>query len=273
MILNDVFPAWMIGKGVFQLVGKSVDFPWHVDETITDKGLDFDYHGNHSGKKTASPLLEVLAENNVVSQDDVSVLAEVIKSEYLKRWSKLWDTLTFQYNPIENYAMVEEGTDTTVGEDSGETSNTTTYGKTENHTNTSNSTTSYGRTEERTENATESAKNALYGFNSADPTDDSSRDVEGNTTANTEAGGKDSTEGNDTDTMTSGGKDANSTTSKNDSKSTLTHRLTRSGNIGVTTSQQMLQSERDVWKYEYFQDVFADVDKILVLNIYEREGL
>lgn len=273
MILNDVFPAWMLGKGVFELVGKLVEFPWHGDANITDKGLDFDYHGNHSGRKTASPLLQVLADNNVVSQDDVSVLAEVIKSEYLMRWSKLWDTLTFQYNPIENYSMIEEGTDTTVGEDSGTTSNTTKYGKTETRTNENTSKTTYGRTEEREETATENAKNALYGFDSADPTDDSSRDVEGNTNTTTETGGSDSVTGNGTDSMTTGGQDDNSTTSKNDSKSTLTHRLTRSGNIGVTTSQQMLQSEREVWKYQYFQDVFADVDKILVLNIYEREGL
>ena len=273
MILNDVFPAWMLGKGVFELVGATVEFPWHSDTTISDKGLDFDYHGNHSGKKIVSPLLEVLAENNVVSQDDVSVLAEVIKSEYLLRWTKLWETLKFEYNPIENYAMIEEGTDVTVGEGRGETTASTTYGRTENRTTTNKSSTAYGRTEDNTESATESAKNALYGFDSADPTDDSSRDAETSSTSSVTTGGKDVIDGNGSDVMTTGGKDGNSSTSKNDSKSTLTHRLTRSGNIGVTTSQQMLQSEREVWKYEYFQDVFADLDKILVLKMYEREGL
>lgn len=44
--------------------------------------------------------------------------------------------------------------------------------------------------------------------------------------------------------------------------------LTRSGNIGVTTSQQMLQSEIELWKWDFFEQIFADLDKILTLPIY-----
>ena len=45
--------------------------------------------------------------------------------------------------------------------------------------------------------------------------------------------------------------------------------LTRSGNIGVTTSQQMIQSERDLWLWNFFQDVvFKDISKVLTLSIY-----
>lgn len=45
--------------------------------------------------------------------------------------------------------------------------------------------------------------------------------------------------------------------------------LIRSGNIGVTTSQQMLESELNLRKYDFFQQVFKDVDKILCSYIYE----
>ena len=45
--------------------------------------------------------------------------------------------------------------------------------------------------------------------------------------------------------------------------------LTRSGNIGVTTSQQMLESELNLRKYDFYQQVFKDVDKILCSYIYD----
>ena len=44
--------------------------------------------------------------------------------------------------------------------------------------------------------------------------------------------------------------------------------LKRSGNIGVTTSQQMIESERKLWLWNFFESVFSDIDKILVLKIY-----
>ena len=44
--------------------------------------------------------------------------------------------------------------------------------------------------------------------------------------------------------------------------------LTRSGNIGVTTSQQMLQSELELRKYDYWNFVFNCIDVILVRSYF-----
>lgn len=41
------------------------------------------------------------------------------------------------------------------------------------------------------------------------------------------------------------------------------HDLTRKGNIGVTTSQQMAQQEIELWKWHYFDTVFEDVNRVL----------
>lgn len=49
---------------------------------------------------------------------------------------------------------------------------------------------------------------------------------------------------------------------------TGTRTLTRSGNIGVTTSQQMIQSEIELWKWDFFEQIFSDLDKILTIPIY-----
>ena len=50
---------------------------------------------------------------------------------------------------------------------------------------------------------------------------------------------------------------------------TGTRDLTRHGNIGVTTSQQMLQSEIDLRnRYNFLDDIMNDVDSILCLLVY-----
>ena len=51
-------------------------------------------------------------------------------------------------------------------------------------------------------------------------------------------------------------------------KMTYNSTLVRSGNVGVTTSQQMAQSEIELWKWLYFEDVFKDIDNILTLSTY-----
>ena len=47
--------------------------------------------------------------------------------------------------------------------------------------------------------------------------------------------------------------------------------LTRSGNIGVTTSQQMLESELNLRRYDFTQQVFKDVDSVLASYVYGNE--
>ena len=47
-----------------------------------------------------------------------------------------------------------------------------------------------------------------------------------------------------------------------------TRTLTRSGNIGVTTSQQMAESEIKLWQWNFYYDVFADVRKDVAIGAY-----
>ena len=44
--------------------------------------------------------------------------------------------------------------------------------------------------------------------------------------------------------------------------------LTRRGNIGVTTSQQMLESELELRKYNLLDAIFNDIDKVICLKKY-----
>lgn len=76
-------------------------------------------------------------------------------------------------------------------------------------------------------------------------------------------------EGSDSGESSASGSNSDSSTSYNSSTANLTdcsessssasssssHSLTRSGNIGVTTTQQMLQQERDVAEYDFLHHV------------------
>jgi hypothetical protein len=56
-----------------------------------------------------------------------------------------------------------------------------------------------------------------------------------------------------------------------DNEHNLNRTLTRHGNIGVTTSQQMAQSTLDLYAYRFFDEVYKDIDRIVSLPIYDGE--
>lgn len=72
-------------------------------------------------------------------------------------------------------------------------------------------------------------------------------------------------EGDET-TTTEGTKADNEVSKKTEETGTET--TTRSGNIGVTTSQQMLESEFKVRQYDFYKQIYSDVDSVLCLSIY-----
>lgn len=52
-------------------------------------------------------------------------------------------------------------------------------------------------------------------------------------------------------------------------KDTKDHELTRKGNIGVTTSQQMIESERQLVRFSILKEFFEDINKELLLSVWE----
>ena len=45
--------------------------------------------------------------------------------------------------------------------------------------------------------------------------------------------------------------------------------LTRSGNVGVTTSAEMIEENIKLWIWKFFDSVFKDIDRILTIGVYE----
>lgn len=163
------------------------------------------------------------SNTNMVKQasDYIALYGKSHKYEY----DKLVDTLSLEYNPIENYSMTEKGTDT-------RTPNITQTNKGKN-TNTVGLDTSI-----------------TTGKTTFDKSDSFINDTK---TTNT---------GSNTDTQ-----DINTTVTTAGNEKTV-HKLTRSGNIGVTTSQQMIESERKLAMFSVVDMFVKAIADIILIGVY-----
>ena len=194
----------------------------------TSLNLSIDYLGGFSSEKYLSPLAQKYwdkykADGNLAIEEFGEAVAKIIYNRFADKWKKIYDALMTEYNPLENYSMVEERTpDLTIDETENEKSDVKTSRET-------------------------SASNKYKGFNNSEP-------VLLNTTDGTE------------DVETSGAKLDNEVSKK--TTHTGTETLTRAGNIGVTTSQAMLQAEIEVRKNDFYKLIYKDIDTILCLSVY-----
>lgn len=213
--INDITEDWISGGGIFTALNTVSPLPFPEGIALS---LDIEYYGNVSGNKIVSPLLDNIVTGDTISSEEMAIICDIIIATCYQRWTKLFATFSLEYNPIENYSMVEEMTDDeTVHE--------------------------YGKVNTRTDTGSDTQEGSIYGFNSTNP---SNADKQVMTLGETHT---DTGSGSDTDTRN--------------------YTLTRAGNIGVTTSQQMIESERNLWLWDFFHKVvFPDVDRILTISIY-----
>lgn len=173
---------------------------------VTDnEALTKDYILNRYDK-IMSPLFMRLYEK--IHDEDLantgSDLADIIKMKYFYNWNKLAEAVFSDYNPIDNYNMIENrNTDF------------------EEHTVDENTTT-----------------NRYSGFNADDMKDVSETAIDGDIT-------------------------------KTDTGNKLTNELTRRGNIGVTTTAQMIEGEYKLRKKNILDIIYRDIDNILFIDYYK----
>ena len=179
--------------------------------------------------------VEYIDSNDAVT--DMSIAVDKMKSiidintlSLTYKYDKLIKTLSIEYNPIDNYNMVENGTDLTS---KGTTTAEATVSSNSNVTN------NYGA------NTTQSST-APYDsldYRPVNKVDNLAR----------------------TDSAESSGS-STTTSSSTPGDETVTHELTRKGNIGVTTTQQMIQSEREVASFNIIEEYFKDINKYLLIS-------
>ena len=254
-ILRDVFSGWESGTGIFSFLAAQSNMPW-IAENIDNSVLDIAYFGNHSGGKFCAPLVKLLInEDGIVPVAARIKIANLLTAKYLKNWNHLWETNVAVYSPIHNYDMYEERdlatTDDNVETTDGELSRTGTEGLT------------HGMVESTQHGRTEDNVNYKYGLNTTvyqQNRSDENVSTEGGTTVTTDSG---------TDTTTRNLVDSTDQTVTEDNEGTEHEETHRYGNIGVTTTQKLLQEERNLWLWNFFDEVFNDLDKELALAFHD----
>ena len=158
------------------------------------------------------------------------VFIELFTNKY--RYDKLYGTTVLEYSPIENYDRTEatttSKTNTLIHGNQSETVNTTAGAQT----------------------------NTTTGQNKISPFDTSNL-------VNTNGSDITDTTGSRNDSSTLARNSYNDTDNGNE---TITSRI--HGNIGVTTSQQMLMSERDVSNFSLIKIIANDVTDSISYNLY-----
>lgn len=244
--ITDVYPNWFIGCIMSDLM-EYCNVPWKVDEEYTKLHLDTLYI-THSGDKFVAPIVyKLLGDDDFLDTSKRIVIATMIYEKYKVNWKKLYDTLTFEYEPIYNYDVTEHEV---IVEDEDGTK-----------TGTVNVVDSYMRDVDSTSSSTNTdhSLDGVYGFNSneavnSDVTDSNVTDNGTNTERRTDS-------------------DDNTTTNNlaNTMDKTTTRDWNRKGNIGVVSSQDLIVKERNLWLWNFFEQVFNDIDKEITLKVYYNE--
>lgn len=184
--------------------------------------------------------LEVIYPNPVVMKTAIGYWSTAM----LPVWDKLWATMNFDYNPIHNKNATMRDEETTDKQRA-------TTGGNEQH---------IAGHEERNEvndtetHATEERKVSAYNSN-----DYENRDIVT----------KDATAHSNTDTT--GDVTQNSNAGYHEDEGQGIHRIFHhheEGNIGVTTTQQMIKEERDVDLFNIYYHILADFKKQFCLLVY-----
>lgn len=194
--------------------------------TIFTSSEMFSYFANKFGERDFYKYYDnenSTSNTNMVKQasDYIALYGKSHKYEY----DKLVDTLSLEYNPIENYSMTEKGKDT----------------RTPNITQTNKGTNT---------NTAEVDTAITTGKTTFDKSDSFIND-----TRSTNKGTNTDTQGIDTTVTTAGNEKTE-------------HELTRSGNIGVTTSQQMIESERKLAMFSVVDLFVKAIADIILIGVY-----
>lgn len=216
-------------------------------------------------------------DDYIVGNNALYGICPVIYAEKEKKWKEISDTYFYDYNPIENYNMLEEleGAETLTREQLDEMIRNLTHGKTGTETETKalSDLLTLNTLDQRTPATTRTETDSLMGFNSNSFVDSDKRVVGETGTETLQRTGTETTGHTGTDTMQHNTQETDTGTENreitgNDSKE-YDHTLTRKGNIGVTTTQQMIQQQRELLLHSFLNDiVFPDIDRALTLSVY-----
>ena len=198
------------------------------------------------GDKYVSPFIEKIFTLSPTTdkQKLIAIIATHFANYCGNSLSFIYKALFADYNPINNYEMTETGTDNRQ--------------LTDNTTDAISKKTTDNTTTDSDSNTSNTVNNEIKksGFNVATPVTDT-------TETNTETGNITNNE-----TVERSGTESHTGQSDKTVSETNTHTFQRSGNIGVTTSQQMIESELRLRKNEFWKIFIDKFVNLYLLSIY-----
>lgn len=266
--LNEAFSDYETKGGIFSNID---NLPW--SSVMTGDQMDTLYFDTHSGERFSSRIItRRVGDDSSLSSADRKTIATLVYARFRTQWSRLWATMNPTFDPLTNYKMEEtvEGTESstrTPDLTKGDTGTVQTTGQDKRTPDLSRKGTG---TVKDDGSATNNNQNGIWGFNSSTsvPSDmsDGTATNENTTTRDlteTETG-TDTTDHTNTDTYNRSYTETGTDTTAG----TSSHKLTRTGNIGTNTFQNLLQQERNIWMFDFFEQIFKDVDSVLTIPIY-----
>ena len=293
-------------KGIFIKLGNANISDSDVFDFISDNKvtLNVDYYDIYSREKMASHYFNkqtnldyvfidtddavYIDDNDYVgimqSSDDIyDELAKIIIMRFQDKWERVYKALVLEdYKALENYNMYEVRTPDLTDLRTLDLLKTLTKNSADNRTiNTQNQRTANLHTDDKTavnQNLDTTESTNRFGYNdngtSGSPYEKKTSNVTGTGTNNytdrdIDETGTDTMANTGTDNVAHTGYDTDADTGTDTLTHTGTETLERSGNIGVTTSQQMLESEiklRALYNMVYI--IYDDVDKVLTNPIF-----
>lgn len=266
-----------------------------LNDTTFQSALSDYISFNHGELNIRCRLEDYVLKNPSIIQNIIINLYNANKYKY----ETLYNTTLLKYEPLQNYDKTEEVTDNTERTgtndtifgsrtDNSTTNNTTNIGAQDN-TNKDDETTKIGVINTETNSSTSKKgsesnekevapydsetyynqeKDTLSFTNRSDTnnsktTTDARTDTRTNNSTEKIGARKDTTNSSTSNTF----GEHTDATSRNENE-TYTHKSHMYGNIGVTTSQQMLESEREVAYFNFVSIVAHDIIKLIAICIY-----
>ena len=261
----DVYSNYPTDGGVFSPM---VSAPWA--DTMSGTNLDIAYLDGHSGERYCSNFINHrLNDSDVLSSENRTLIANILWAMFGIQWTRLWATMKpVDYDPLTNYKMEEtaEGTESSTRTPDLTKGDTGTVQTTGQNKRTPNLTRNGTGTVNDNGSSTNNNQNGVWGFNSSTsvPSDMSDGTVTNDNNLTETETGTDTTDRTNTDTYNRSYTETGTDTTSGTSSS----KLTRTGNIGTNTFQNLIQQERNLWMYNFFEQVFKDVDSVLTIPIY-----
>lgn len=251
--IEDVFQEPFTNGLLYNLV--KVGSLGYILEDIMNNSmsnLDMEYVYNRSGKKKVSGLVAHLLSKSTIfvngfpqlGTDDYVLIGDILRNRFGTKWLKARETIKYDFDPLTPYDMsIHENVQDTLS-------------STKNTSGTRNNKSDYEENTSTEEHVDGNSVNNVFGFNSADEVGDSTSQTNDNSSR---------TSSNNTETSQNEERESQEIYSR---ENPIIRDLTRKGNIGNITKQQLIEQQRELLQWQFFNIVFDDIDSVLTRGMF-----